>query len=128
MGNDILKGARRRLEFPVLDYLATVDVLEPPLVMVFGPPGSGGVTGHCESIYPDEDAPSIITQFIRRCSATADFAKEIEAHILMLIQQRASPGRILVISVVPPIVQPVLQVSARDTAGSSDEETALISS
>lgn len=123
-----VEGLRPRLEFPVLDYLAVKDKLEPPLVILFGPSdpaGRGGTFHNAETIYGDEDPQAITAEFVRRCLGGGGSAVEVTAEVLELLRRHARAGHILSVALV---VIPVEVRLRPDGSSSGDEEEALIPS
>jgi len=104
VGRNPMTEARPRLEFPVLDYIAIEDKLEPPITMLFGPAhlerGFSSLGYRSECIYSDEDPRPIAQEFIRK-SVGVDYAPDVAQEVLELIRRRARPGRILVVDLVP---------------------------
>jgi len=121
---NIVPSSRPRLEFPVLDFIAQDDKLEPPLVILFGPTDqtSGPLAYRSEAIYPDEDPRSLVTEFLSRDSSTHAYAPEIVYEVMQLIKLQAGPGRILVVDVVP---IPRKKAMYFGENSSSDEEEGL---
>lgn len=129
---NIVKGSKPRLEFPVLDYLAPTDKLEPPLAVLFGisrdgDPGMGVYRSEC--IYPDEDPWMMTLEFAKRGpKLDMEYAPEVAREILELVRNHARAGEILVVSIVQvPRLAPQRRAELSD--GSEGEEMeALVAS
>jgi len=99
------RGARPRLEFPVLDYLAPSEKLEVPRVVLIGPSqgGAEALGGHrSETIYGDEDPKFILADFLRRSSLPAEHSQGLTREVLDLLRKRAIPDHILVVDFMEP--------------------------
>jgi len=115
----LVANARPRLEFPVLDYLASVDVLEPPRVMIFGPSqteaGFSLLGYRAEVIYADEDCQTITYTFVERSIGT-DLAQMVTQKAMQIIERCCDAQKIVVIELVAPLQN-------EDHGSSSDGET-----
>lgn len=123
------RGARPRLEFPVLDYLASSERLEVPRVSLVGPTSQGtpdGISSYrSETIYADEDPKTVLAEFLRRCSLPADHGPFITREALDLMRNRARPNHILVINLMePPRPRHLCNLDGMDdyNSGGSEEE------
>jgi len=115
----LVANARPRLEFPVLDYLASVDVLEPPRVVIFGPSqteaGFSLLGYRSEVIYADEDFQNITYTFVEQSIGT-ELAQMVTQKAMQIIERCCDPQKIVVIELVAPL-------HSEDHGSSSDGET-----
>lgn len=125
------QGARPRLEFPVLDYLAPSDKLEVPRVVLIGPSQNrsedfGGYRS--ETIYEDEDPRTVLADFLRRSTLAAEHVPGVSAEVLGLMNKHSRPNHILVVDLMEPPRQRqfTLEDDGYDSAGSEEELESLM--
>jgi hypothetical protein len=125
------QGARPRLEFPVLDYLAPSDKLEVPRVVLIGPSQNrsedfGGYRS--ETIYEDEDPRTVLADFLRRSTLAAEHVPGVSAEVLGLMSKHSRPNHILVVDLMEPPRQRqfTLEYDGYDSAGSEEELESLM--
>lgn len=123
-----LTHEKPRLEFPVLDYLATQHRLEPPLAVLFGPvlPRDEGTqqTGPrylSEMLYSDEEPVALIAAFLRSQpdAAYEHCGPQLLRELMALLQRRARAGHVLVVTLVNGRRPPALEWSGADDDGDS---------
>ncbi|CAE8630386.1 unnamed protein product, partial [Polarella glacialis] len=113
-----IPGARPRLEFSVLDYVAQQDRLEPPVALLFGPSADGGHGHQSESVYSDEDPARIVAKFVLR-SLGSESSDDVTKRVMQLLKKEVKSGEIFVVVLTSAAGQSQA-VGSEDSVGSWD--------